>query len=484
MTTPSDFPGAIARIGVRSQPEIGATPAFGFILLGGVLVGAQVRDIRLANELVRRGYPVHVWWAFDRMRDAPLDPAIQQHWLFSAARYSCYTGSWELNDRIGRLISWMFSDQTRTRIVQRLSWFAAQQIQAVIGLACGGIERDVRLARRFAGELDRHQITHVLPNLEILALFAQAARQHASSPFKCLVTFQGYEVYANFAREMNLEAELYRKLAEVVEDSEWPAVAVSDAYCDRIQREVSVPRSRLCSIPPGVPVDEPMEIAEAQRLVRESFPEFKSDLPLVTYVGRRDSEKGLDLLLYAAKLLRRRDVGLQLAICGPTTFGSEYEQACTQIAEHLRVPVLSRGYVSDDLRSALFRLSRTVVYPSIHEEPFGMVPVEAMAQGTPVIVPDVGGIADVIEVDGTRAGLRFACWDTGALASAIEALLTDSALHSELASAALDVAEHFSIARLGERVLAHIGLPGYNGSEDLGMVSHDVAPISEGRQAA
>ena len=43
-------------------------PVLGFVIVGGPLVGAQVRDLRLANELSRRGYPVHVWWAFDQDR--------------------------------------------------------------------------------------------------------------------------------------------------------------------------------------------------------------------------------------------------------------------------------------------------------------------------------------------------------------------------------------------------------------------------------
>jgi len=481
MTTPSDFPRP-ARISVQDRIGSAQTPTFGFILLGGVLVGAQVRDIRLANELVRRGYPVHVWWAFDKVREAPLSPAIRQNWLFSAARYTSYTGSWELNDRIGRAVNRMSSDQTRAKVVQWMPRFAAQQIRAVIELACRGVEHDRGLARRFAGELDAAGVTHVLPNLEILALFAEAAREYATSPFKCLVTFQGYEVYANFAREIGCEVELYRRLADVVARSDWPAVAVSDAYCNRIRREVSVPQSQLRSIPPGVPVGIPMAQETACTLVREAFPEFRPDVPLVTYVGRQDSEKGLDLLLYAARLLQHRNVPLQLAICGPTTFGSAYEKACRQIAEHLRVPVLSRGYISDELRSALFRASRTVVYPSIHEEPFGMVPVEAMAQGTPVVVPDVGGIAGVIEVNGSRGGLHFSCWDSGALAHSIESLITNSALHSELSGTALDVAEYFSVERLGERVLAHIGLPAFN--DAAGAVQPTVVARSEMRRAA
>jgi glycosyltransferase involved in cell wall biosynthesis len=447
-----------------SAQEVDRVPVFGFILVGGALVGAQVRDIRLANELVRRGYPVHVWWAFDRPHDDRLDPAISQRWLFSSPRYSSFTGTWMLNDVIGRSANRLLSDGARNWIAQNYPEFVAKQMRAILKLACGGVERDGRLVRRFARELSERRVTHVLPNLEMLALFAAAARPHVTHPFKYLVTFQGYEVYATFAREMGCEAELYARLADVVAQSDWPAVAVSEAYAERIQREVHIPAEQLCAIPPGVPVHERIDLHRARDLVAESFPQYRPDLPLISYVGRRDSEKGLDLLLYAAKLLECRGIKYQLAICGPTAFGSTYEKACAQIALHLQVPVISSGYISNELRAALFRVSRAVVYPSIHEEPFGMVPVEAMAQGTPAVVPDIGGVASVVQVGTKQGGLQFASWDSGDLANQLQALIEQEVLHARLSAVTTQVADYFSVERMGERVLDHIGLPRWNGA--------------------
>jgi glycosyltransferase involved in cell wall biosynthesis len=99
------------------------------------------------------------------------------------------------------------------------------------------------------------------------------------------------------------------------------------------------------------------------------------------------------------------------------------------------------------------------VYPSIHREPFGMVAAEVAAHGTPAIVPDVGGVASAIEANGEVAGLRFRAWDSGDLADTIDRLLQDGALRAKLAEAGPRVAEHFSIEKLADRVLAHIGLP-------------------------
>ena len=142
----------------------------------------------------------------------------------------------------------------------------------------------------------------------------------------------------------------------------------------------------------------------------------------MTYLGRQDTEKGIDLLLYAATILRDRGLRFQLAICGPTLFGSHYKMVCRQLAQDLRCPILRANHISDELRSALFFESRCIVYPSIHREPFGMVAAETLAHGTPAVVPDYGGIAGAIEAEGERGGLHFRVWDSGDLADTIARL--------------------------------------------------------------
>ncbi|RPI90995.1 MAG: glycosyltransferase [Planctomycetaceae bacterium] len=457
----SDLRRPTAATAVSCTARSGAEPVLGFVLVGGALVGAQIRDIRLANELARRGYRVHVWWAFDRPDDSPLDPRITQHWLFSWSRYASW-GVPAVADLLGRGAHVLLRESFRNRFAQTCPGFMARQLRFVLKAVCRGVESDRRLIRRFAGELGRYQVTHLLPTIEILALFARAARNLVPSRPRYLVTFQGYEVYGMYAREIGLEQALFDRLVEVVKDSDWPAIAVSAPYAGRIERELGLDASQLVTIPPGVPVGDQVNLRQARDAVASQFPQYRPEIPLVTYIGRQDSEKGLDLLLYAARMLKQRGIELQLAICGPTAFGGAYAQACGQIAEHLRINVLSRGYITNELRSALFRASRAVVYPSIHEEPFGMVPVEAMAQGTPVLVPDLGGVSGLVSAGGAEGGLRFGCWDSGSLACQLGRLLCDEACHARLANGAQTVAEHFSVERLGERVLTHLDLPEYS----------------------
>jgi glycosyltransferase involved in cell wall biosynthesis len=441
---------------------------FGFILVGGAVVGAQVRDIRLANDLARRGYQVHAWWAFDRPNDAVLDRRITQHWLFSWSRYAGL-GWFAVEDAVGRLSHRLFPAKFRDWVAQTFPGFMARQMTSVLRQVCRGVEHDRGLIKRFARDLEQTQVTHLLPNLEMLALFAKEARDLVPARPRYVVTFQGYEIYANFARPIGLETRLYQKLAEAVAHSSWPAVAVSEAYSQRIQKEIGLNASQVATIPPGVPVGEPLPLERARELVAQKFPSYNPALPLVTYLGRRDTEKGLDLLLYAVRLLEQRGIRVQVALCGPTAFGKTYIHACEQIAEHLRIKPLMSDFVSDEMRSALFRVSRTVVYPSIHQEPFGMVPVEAMAQGTPVIVPDLGGISKLIEAGGHVGGVTFECWDTGSLATQLGKLVSDDALHASLSSGSRQVAEHFSIENMGTRVLSHLGLPEFaSGSAQAG----------------
>lgn len=433
-------------------------PVFGFLFLGGSVTGAQIHEVRLANELHRRGFPVHAWWAVDRPDKSPLSPGISERWLFHTFRYATGRASGTL-DAIGRLTNSMINERWRSKLSQRIPWMVAGTLRGLIKTVCRDVSTDRGLIRRFARELTETQVTHTLQTIELLAPFVHAARAHVPHPVKYMVQFQGYETYAPYATKLGLEQQMYQRICEAVQASDLPAATVSDMYSQRVHAELGIPLEDLVAAEPGVPLGPAMDKETARQLVQKQFPGYNPNIPLIAYLGRRDSEKGLDLLLYAVKILRERGVPCQLAICGPTAFGSRYSVACKQIAQILQLPVLSSDYLSNDLRSALFRTSHTIVYPSIHAEPFGMVPVEAMAQGTPVVVPDTGGVSALPFLNGQRAGLKFRSWDSGDLAEQLNLLLTDSALHAEFSAAAPTIAAHYSVGRLADTVLDLFNLP-------------------------
>ncbi len=433
-------------------------PVFGFILLGGPLSGALVRDVRLANELAERGFGVRVWWVADRRKSMTLHRDIRQHWLFHGLRYGFGGGS-DVADATGRLLTAVTHDKNRVRGAQKRPEVLRRVMEGMIRRVCSSVDGDRRLVRRFARALTAERVTHLLPMLGVLCPWAAAARALVPHRLRYLVTFQGYELYVNYARAMGCEQALYDRLIETVRQSDWPAVAVSEDYVKRVVEDIGVPEASLRAIPPGVPAHFSYDREKAPALIAGRFREYRPNVPLVTFLGRRDTEKGIDLLLYAASILRARGIDFQLAVCGPTLFGDHYGIVCRQLAEDLRCPVLWANQVSDELRSALFCASRCIVYPSIHREPFGMVAVEAMAHRTPAVVPDYGGIASAIEVNGHVGGLRFRKWDSSDLAEQIGKLLEDDELHRRLAEEGPRIAEYFSVGNLADRVLNHMGLP-------------------------
>ncbi|MHC4766234.1 MAG: glycosyltransferase family 4 protein [Planctomycetota bacterium] len=439
--------------------EAGAAEAvFGFVLFGGPLSGALVRDVRLANELAGRGWPVHAWWVMDRPLESPLVPEIGEHWLFHGFRYVRPRGS-NVAEAIGRFMSRTYRDKKRMRTAQKRPGLLERVMRGLVQRVCMSVEGDRRAVRRFAGELSEAGVTHLLPMLAILCPWAAAARALVPQRLRYLVTFQGYELYVHYARAIGCEQQLYERLRKTAADSDWPAIAVSEDYRLRVAEDIGVPAEALRAIPPGIPGDFPCDRAGAADLIASRWPEFRRELPLVTFLGRRDTEKGIDLLLYAVTILRQRGLDFQLAVVGPTLFGDHYSQVCQQLAEDLRCPVMWSNKVVDELRSALFAHSRCIVYPSIHREPFGMVAVEALAHRTPAVVPDHGGIAAAIEANDEVGGLRFRSWDSGHLAEQIERMLTDDDLHRQLAEAGPRIAEYYSVRNLADRVLAHLGLP-------------------------
>lgn len=443
---------------VDSETNAGnEAPVFGCILFGGALTGALVRDVRVANELADRGYRVHVWWVMDQPRVSPLRPSIREDLLFAGMRYRFGRRS-AVAEQAQRLLRSVCPDRIRARLAQRYPSVIEGMMRNFLRLACDGLENDMPVVQRFARQASAAGVTHVLPMIEVLAGYILAARRLVDRPIRYLITFQGYEMYANFARRGGFEPQLYDLLRDLVAQSDWPAVAVSADYLQRVTEDLGVERSRLVAIPPGVPLGSTMGRDKAIDMVAQAFKDYAAHLPLVTFLGHQDVEKGIDLLLYAANILRQRGRRFQLAICGPTLFGDTYSRVIRQISADLRLPVIWSEYVTDELRSALFTASCCVVYPSIHREPFGMVSVEAAACGTPVVVPDRGGVAETCRAPGLQCGLNFKTWDSGDLADKIDTLLTDEVLWRELSADGPKVADHYSVAKLADRLLEHMGV--------------------------
>jgi glycosyltransferase involved in cell wall biosynthesis len=116
------------------------------------------------------------------------------------------------------------------------------------------------------------------------------------------------------------------------------------------------------------------------------------------FLGRLSPEKGLWQLLQGWRLLKAGTAKLVIAGEGPER--TRLENVCR---EHGLKNVEFRGYVSAKDQDALWQGARALIVPSIWEEPFGLVVLEAWAHGRPALVANRGGLPEIV----TNSAARF-----------------------------------------------------------------------------
>jgi glycosyltransferase involved in cell wall biosynthesis len=144
-------------------------------------------------------------------------------------------------------------------------------------------------------------------------------------------------------------------------------------------------------------------------------------VPLVGSVARIDTWKGFDVLLDAVPAIRERHPGAVVVVAGGTVAGKE------AYADRLRARAEALGGVHwlgarRDIPELMADLD-VFVQVSTEPEPFGMVHVEALASGVPVVAGDEGGPVEILAGARPGAGILVRPGDAGALAAAVSELL-------------------------------------------------------------
>jgi glycosyltransferase involved in cell wall biosynthesis len=138
------------------------------------------------------------------------------------------------------------------------------------------------------------------------------------------------------------------------------------------------------------------------------------------FVGRLVSVKGADLAIEALRTLRQRGVDTTLTICGD---GPERDALERQVSDAgLEEAVIFEGWTNPDELAAHYRTAELLLVPSRYE-PFGIVALEAIASGCPVVAARTGGLPEAVG----DCGILVAPNSLGALVDAVE-----RALHSNV----------------------------------------------------
>jgi glycosyltransferase involved in cell wall biosynthesis len=184
---------------------------------------------------------------------------------------------------------------------------------------------------------------------------------------------------------------------------------------------------------------------------RELFttaPERDWDWSLI-YVGRIDPRKGIDTAIHA--LVDLPDARLTVIGSGDDAHGRELEALARELGVAPRVEFGRRP--RSDLPAA-YAAADVALFPVRWAEPWGLVPLEAMAVGRPVVATGTGGSGEYLEHE--RNCLRVAPGDHRDLADAVQRLARDGGLRSRLRDEGTRTADHFTEPRYNRAVMASI----------------------------
>ena len=145
---------------------------------------------------------------------------------------------------------------------------------------------------------------------------------------------------------------------------------------------------------------------------------------IVLYAGRVTIQKGVDYFVSAARRVLDHDPRAFFVIAGTGDMEGQMKKAVHDLG--MRDHFLFTGYYTLEDQSILFSVADVMVIPSV-SEPFGIIPLESLSNGTPLILSKQSGAAEVIS-----HALKVDFWDTDKIANYVLAVLKNPALSQTL----------------------------------------------------
>jgi glycogen synthase len=197
-------------------------------------------------------------------------------------------------------------------------------------------------------------------------------------------------------------------------------ITCSQAMSDEVRRQFDLADETVTVVPNGIDPARWQVPARARTAARKRLVGAGTDGPLLVFAGRLTHEKGLQTVLDCLPALRRAYPGLRLLVAGT----GPYEDALRELARARRVSraVAWLGFVPEAELAPILAAADVAVVPSLYE-PFGIVALEAAAARTPLVVAEVGGLADLVA--NAVAAASFAPGDPMSLAAAVGKVLDD-----------------------------------------------------------
>jgi glycosyltransferase involved in cell wall biosynthesis len=330
-------------------------------------------------------------------------------------------------------------DHAAREEVQRIAASFVPDVAIAMNVMDAGIVEALRAAPRLVYQIHDHR--PLCPNGD--RVFPKSGR-NCTAPLGAACALHALTdgcAYGPRLRTLRLIG-LRRRLRDAIASAD--AVLVASRYVGERAASCGIAPERIVELAPPLPDD-----AFAATPIEPESPDS------ICFAGRMVPQKGLLALVDAVAALPPARRPLVRA------FGDGPERAAAQqLAARRSVALEAPGAVAPAAVRAGLDRSALLVVPSLWAEPFGMIGIEALARGRPVVAYAVGGIeawlrdganGRAVALDGIGNGRP------GALAGAIAELLGDGALRARLGAGARADAERYRIAPIVDRLIAVLG---------------------------
>ncbi|NIF92357.1 glycosyltransferase family 4 protein [Burkholderia sp. Cy-637] len=312
------------------------------------------------------------------------------------------------------------------------------------GSAAQSLPRRMMAARRALREVIRHERPDVVsshfalytfPGLDVTRGIPQVS--HFQGPWADESQVEGADSLGQRAKRY-LEQTVYARSSRLI--------VLSSAFAEILTSRYGIARDKVRIVPGCVDTaqfDLPITQAEARRKLQ--LPQGR---PIVLAVRRLVRRMGLEDLIDAVEQVRRRHPDILLLIAGKGRLAEELQQRidAAGLGEHVKL----LGFVPDEHLAALYRAATVSVVPTVALEGFGLITVESLASGTPVLVTPVGGLPEA--VSGLSEELVLGGTGTAAIAQGLDGALSGTLKLPDADACRRYARENFDNAVIARRV--------------------------------
>lgn len=170
-------------------------------------------------------------------------------------------------------------------------------------------------------------------------------------------------------------------------------IVLSQAFQTILHREYQIPIERIHTIPGGVDPKQ-FHSSQSEMTARRELG-WPTDRPILLSVRRLAKRMGLENLITAMDIVRRQHPDVLLLIAGKGQLKNALEQKIIHLGleEHVRL----LGYLPDEHLPIAYRAANLSLVPTVALEGFGLIIIESLAAGTPVLGTPIGGIPEILQ---------------------------------------------------------------------------------------